>query len=75
MPCNDDRDSVRTVYKDGFDPYFQEEAKRLSARCHELTTLLCSAGRARYNKTEIPIAVLKWWDEHCQIDKNRGEPW
>lgn len=75
MPCRDPRDDVRVVYEKGVDPHFKYEAERLSKRCAELTNLLCSAGRARYNKTDIPVAVLKWWDEHCKIDRARGEPW
>lgn len=75
MPCHDDRDNCRTVYEKGHDPYYEEEARRLSSRCKELTELLCSAGKARYNKTNIPKAVLVWWDSHCKLDKSHGEPW
>lgn len=82
MPCYDGRDSVRVIYKDGLDPRYREESeqlrretKRLSDRCRKLTDLLCKAGRARYRKTTIPVEVLKWWDEHCKIDRAHGEPW
>jgi hypothetical protein len=74
MPCSDGRD-VRVIYTKGADPYYQEECKRLKKRNDELADLLCQAGRARYRKTNIPEAVLKWWDSHCQWDKSRGEPW
>ena len=77
MPCYDGEDRVRTkiVYEDGVDPHHKREADRLSLRCKALTTLLCAVGRARYNKTDIPAAVLEWWDEHCEIDRQHGEPW
>lgn len=75
MPCYDERDRVQTVFKDGHDPYFKAEAERLSARCKELTTLFCAAGRARHRKEEIPVEVLNWWDEHCKLDLEHGEPW
>ena len=68
MPCNDGRDLVH-------DTHFMREAERLAARCSRLTKLLCAAGRARYNKTNIPKEVLDWWDEHADIDKSHGEPW
>ncbi len=82
MPCYDERDRVRTVYEKGFGPSSKEEikrlkaeTKRLSARCEKLTELLCSAGRARYRKTNIPASVLKWWEDHCKLDRKHGEPW
>lgn len=75
MPCYDDRDKCRVVYEKGHDPKFREEAERLSHRCQELTNLLCQVGRARYKKTNVPAAVLEWWDTHCKLDKRRGEPW
>lgn len=75
MPCYDARDNVRVVYEKGVDPYYKAEAERLSARCKEMTILLCAAGRARYRKEEIPVEVLNWWDEHCTLDREHGEPW
>lgn len=82
MPCYDERDSVRTIFKDGYDPsskyeieQLEKENKRLSDRCSNLTELLCATGRARYRKTEIPVEVLAWWDDHCKIDREHGEPW
>lgn len=75
MPCSDGRDDVRIEYVRGVDPHYKAEADRLSKRCKTLTDLLCKAGRARYRKTEIPKEVLQWWDEHCKIDRARGEPW
>lgn len=75
MPCRDPRDDVRVVYEKGVDPFYEEEAKRLALRCNMLTNLLCQAGRARHNKTDIPVEVLKWWDNHCKMDRLRGEPW
>ena len=75
MPCYDSRDNVRTVYQNGVDPHYKAEAERLSARCKELTILLCDAGKARYRKTDIPTSVLNWWDEHCKLDAEHGEPW
>jgi hypothetical protein len=75
MPCSDGRDNIRVEYEKGHDPHYREEARRLSARCAELTDLLCKAGRARYTKSNIPQSVLKWWEEHCEIDRKRGEPW
>ena len=75
MPCYDPRDNTRVVYEKGHDPHFAEEAKRLSIRCKELTNLLCQAGRARHNNTNIPYEVIAWWDNHCKLDKSRGEPW
>lgn len=55
--------------------HYENESQRLSTRCANLTVLLCAAGRARYNKTDIPVAVLQWWEEHCEIDRLHGEPW
>jgi hypothetical protein len=75
MPCYDPRDDTRVVYEKGHDPQYREEAKRLSQRCQELTNLLCMAGRARHNKTEIPPEVLNWWEDHCKRDRKKGEPW
>lgn len=75
MPCYDSRDDIRTVYEKGHDPAAQRRADELKRRLDEVTDLLCKAGRARYNGTKIPAAVLKWWDDHCKIDKSRGEPW
>lgn len=42
---------------------------------NQLTALLCSAGRAYWSKKEMPQEVLIWWEHHCALDKNRGEPW
>lgn len=75
MPCYDGRNNVREVIVNGVDPHYKAEAERLSARCQEMTMLLCAAGRARYRKTEIPVEVLAWWDEHCKLDREHGEPW
>ena len=79
MPCYDGRDDcrieTRIVYREGIDPSWKVEAERLSERCKLLTDLLCKAGRARVNKTDIPPEVLSWWDEHCEIDRQHGEPW
>lgn len=77
MPCHDGRDDVRieTRYVNGVDPSYRAEAERLASRCNELTNLLCQAGRARANQTDIPVEVLAWWEEHCEIDRQHGEPW
>lgn len=75
MPCFDPRDHERVVYQKGVDPEYQREAERLQKKVDVLTDLLCKAGRARVNKTAIPVAVLKWWDDHCEWDRKRGEPW
>jgi hypothetical protein len=77
MPCRDARDDEysRVVYEKGHDPYYKAEADYLKKRCDDLTNLLCLAGRARYNKTNIPKEVIAWWDNHCKLDKSRGEPW
>ena len=75
MPCFDTRDRIKVVYAKGVDPSYRDEAERLSKRCKELTALLCKAGRARYHKTDIPVEVLNWWQEHCKIDAAHGEPW
>lgn len=75
MPCRDINDECRVVYENGHDPHYKMEAERLSKRSKELTDLLCKAGRARYNKTNIPAEVLAWWSRHCEIDRKRGEPW
>lgn len=75
MPCHDSRDNRGVVYAQGGDPYFKAEAERLSARCKELTNLLCAVGRARHGKTDIPPEVLNWWNDHCKLDAEHGEPW
>jgi hypothetical protein len=75
MPCHDPRDNVSVVYAKGYDPHYQQEAERLGKRCAELTSLLCQAGRARHNKTNIPQPVIEWWDRHCKLDKSKGQPW
>jgi len=75
MPCFDDRDAIRVEYRDGHDPAMQREAQRLKKKVDELTNLLCLTGRARKNRTNIPKAVLDWWDDHCKYDNARGEPW
>jgi hypothetical protein len=63
------------IYKEGHDPHYQRLSEQLKKSNDELTNLLCQTGRARKNKTNIPAAVLKWWDYHCKLDKSRGEPW
>lgn len=82
MPCYDPRDHEKIVYEKGHDPHFaqrarqlESEVKRLQQRNDTVVDLLCKAGRARYRKTLIPKEVLAWWDEHCKIDRARGEPW
>jgi hypothetical protein len=77
MPCFDPQDQPRVVERvvNGVSVQWKVEAERLSARCDALTKLLCKAGRARKNKTDIPVDVLNWWDEHCEIDRKHGEPW
>lgn len=75
MPCRDPRDDERIVYTKGVDPEFQRKAERLQKKVNELTDLLCQTGRARLHKKEIPVSVLKWWDDHCEMDRKRGEPW
>jgi hypothetical protein len=76
MPCSDSRDNEpRIVYRNGPDPEYERENARLLAKVDVLTDLLCKTGRARRNKTDIPPEVLNWWDEHCKLDKSRGEPW
>lgn len=82
MPCRDMDDDIRYVYKEGHDPLYKKRFEGAQVllnerkkRLDELTDLLCKAGRARYNKTKIPKEVLQWWDEHCKIDRARGEPW
>jgi len=77
MPCSDsrDRENERIIYRDGRDPADQEQISVLRSRLDLLTDLLCKAGRARRNKTEIPAEVLQWWDDHCKRDAQRGEPW
>ena len=48
----------------------------LRLKVDTLTDLLCKAGRARQNPYEqYPPEVLKWWEDHCEIDRKRGEPW
>lgn len=77
MPCYDPQNQpiIETRIVNGVDPSYKTEAERLSKRCAELTDLLCKAGRARMNKTDIPVEVLNWWDRHCEMDRQRGEPW
>ena len=64
MPCYDPRVECSS-----------NEVAELRAKVDTLTDLLCKAGRARHNKTNIPPEVLKWWEDHCEIDRKRGEPW
>ena len=73
MPCTD-----------GGIPYQEPTSKQrkkiqriqLEEKVDYLTDLLCQAGRARYNNRErIPVEVLEWWQDHCEIDAERGEPW
>ena len=84
MPCHDPRDSS-TYHSDKIDRFckdvcdtrgrLESDNARLSERCKEMTDLLCKAGRARHSKTDIPVEVLKWWDEHMELDRTHGEPW
>ncbi len=74
MPCYDPRNDVRVEYQNGVDPHYKKEAERLSARCKELTQLLCAVGRARYKKKSISPEVLNWWKDHCKLDHEHGEP-
>lgn len=76
MPCSDgggpaSRDE-RLVQHEG---EYKYETVVLQAKLDKLTDLLCQAGRARHNKTEIPRAVLDWWYKHCRRDAARGEFW
>ena len=83
MPCYDSRDhQPQIVYKEGMDPAYKEEVEWLRGRCkelfdrtNELATLLCNAGRACKNGTDIPEPVLQWWVQHCKLDESRGEKW
>ena len=76
MPCYDPRNDIKeVVYEKGHDPYYKDEAKRLSDRCHKLTDLLCKVGRACYKKTLIPNDVIEWWEEHRRIDAFHGNDW
>lgn len=76
MPCFDGRSGDgRVVYEKGFDPDSKRIIQNQKKRLDSLTDLLCKAGRARSNKTDIPLEVLQWWDDHCKLDKKRGEPW
>lgn len=78
MPCYDPRDDIRerrVVVDVDENKELIAENNALRARLDNLTDLLCKTGRARYNKTNIPKEVLDWWDEHCEIDRQRGEPW
>lgn len=53
----------------------EAEIVKLMTAVNTLTDLLCKAGRARHNKTNIPPEVLNWWADHCKWDEQRGEPW
>ena len=71
MPCHDGREDDISLQR-------IEHAQRVSdliARNNQLARLLCEAGRARHNKTEVPNVVLQWWAQHCAQDAARGEPW
>jgi len=86
MPCQDYPSSYHTetkiVYKNGSDPRTEFELtkqirrnRELNDRNNELAQMLCAVGRARMSKTPIPVSVLKWWDDHCRMDRLHGEPW
>ena len=83
MPCSDggptedeerrnrERTSRRMNEQARLAQNYVESKKKLD----KLTDLLCKAGRARKNKTNIPQADLTWWDDHYKLDAERGEPW
>ena len=66
MPCYDDRDNIN---QDGV------TITRLLIRCDELATLLCLTGQCYYAKKDMPNNVTEYWEQHCEFDKKRGEPW
>lgn len=68
MPCYEPRTSINEAAA-------RDSIHILEARIDRLTDLLCKAGRARKNKTEIPSDVLSWWEKHCEEDRQRGEMW
>lgn len=64
MPCRNPEDDVRVLYENGVDPQYKLEAERLSARCQELTQLLCEAGRARKGQ-KCPLMMRGQIDVGC----------
>lgn len=84
MPCVEDRDNtpnflikeseVVAHYKNIIND-IQKENNRLSDRCKALTTLLCMAGRAYFNKKDMPTSVVGYWKAHKELDESNGRPW
>ncbi len=79
MPCSDGYDREWRKPCDNSSgilvEFYMKKAAALENRCDELASLLCSVGRARHNQKDIPPEVLTWWDRHCELDRQRGEPW
>lgn len=74
MPCYDYRNEPEYVAREA-KAAAQKEINRLSKRCHELTELLCEAGRARAERRIPSIKVRNWWKQHAELDKRNGKPW
>lgn len=74
MPCYDSRND-RTYIINEVRQECEAEMKRLSNRCHELTQLLCEAGRARADRRIPSRKVRAWWREHSNLDAENGKPW
>lgn len=78
MPCYDERNDPQYQRKEGIregEALAKLENKRLSNRLHEVTALLCEAGRARADRRVPSLKVRKWWKEHSAIDAKNGKPW
>lgn len=74
MPCYDPRNDPDYVAREAR-AESKQEINRLSKRCHELTELLCEAGRARAERRRPALKVRNWWTQHAKLDAANGKPW
>ena len=52
-----------------------DKIHRLTKSENQLTDMLCRIGRNYFMGKDLPEDVVKWMEEHCEYDKERGEPW
>lgn len=53
----------------------REEIPRLHERIHNLTRLLCEAGKVVVVGKNPSPELMQYWTEHAKQDADRGESW
>jgi hypothetical protein len=53
----------------------REAVPKLQERVHELTRLLCDAGKSALYGKRPSQELVDFWINHAREDAERGEPW